>query len=291
MRMMLKRREPERTRIGKIRHSMRCGAADAGHRVKDGIDELAPLVKSTMTDAAHTMTDRAQSAASAAQTAAQSAAHTVAVKARPAAQSAAHRVAVKARPAAQSAAQTVAMKARPAAQSAAQTVVAKARPLGTEAMSRGTAALDVLLHGDPSSKKESRLHKIASLGAVSAPAVAAGKVGSTVKKKGNSAVALMAVGGASAMAMLWWRKSRADADAAWITEPEGDMEAGDAWHGGTSQNTYASSASSASAGPSRTAGSSRTGRSHTSSSKVKSGAKTEECEDPASCKDPAHTWP
>ena len=173
------------------------------------IERIRCGVQSRTADAAQVVADRARPLAGDAANAAQHAAQSAAASVSDAANVAAHSVAE-------------------AAATAAQSVAERARPLANEAATRGAAAWTILRYGAPA---PSPMTRIAAL----LPTTAVAKAGSTVKSKGNSAVALMAVGGVAAAAVMWWRKSRVGTDSVWILdEDDSDVEPPDGWHEGSS---------------------------------------------------------
>jgi hypothetical protein len=224
--------EPEPGRVEKIKRSVQCHAAGAAQRVQIGVADATPKVKERVTGVSATVSGRAQDVA------------------RNAAD-AAHNVA------------GFAQTAAGTASSAAQTVAVKTRPARDEAVTRGTAAWSILRYGAP---KPSLAMSLAAV-----PLAAAGKVGSTMTSKRGSAAALAAAGGVATMGVLWWRRSRADSEGLWITDPGAsadDDEPRAGWHESPAPGVRAGDAKSVSASE-----------------------KPVDCVDPETCRDPAHTWP
>jgi uncharacterized iron-regulated membrane protein len=171
------------------------------------IERIRCGVQSRTADAAQAVAERARPIAGEAAQAAQAAAQTAAASVSDAATTAARSVA-------------------DAAATAAQSVAERARPLASEAASRGSAAWMIVRHGTP----PSAMSRVTAL----LPTTAVTKAGSTMRSKGNSAVALMAIGGVAAAGVMWWRRSRIGTDSVWILdEDDSDIEPPDGWHEGS----------------------------------------------------------
>ena len=109
------RKEPH-SRLGTIGHSVSDHTADAGHKLREEFDDVAPKVAAAASKAAHTV-----------------------------AEDVAPRVAAAASKAAHTVTEDVAPKVAAAASKAAHTAVERSRPARAEAASRGSAALSGLL--------------------------------------------------------------------------------------------------------------------------------------------------
>ena len=152
--------------------------------------------------------DRTSGAAGSAQTAAMSAAGTAQDTAQQVADRAtlvAHQVADRA----SDAAALMAGRARPVAQ--------RARPLAAEAASRGSAAWYVIRHGAPRPSPMARMAGVMPVVAV------------TAARRGRAPLGLMALGGAAAVGLLWWRRSRAAVDSVWVLDSDSDTEQVERW--------------------------------------------------------------
>lgn len=99
------------------------------------------------------------------------------------------------------------------AQVATAVMAERARPVAAEAASRAGAAWQVLLHGAPQPSPMSRVVSVVPLAAVT-----------TAARRGRAPIALMAFGAAGAVGLLWWRRSRAEADSVWVLDSDADVE-------------------------------------------------------------------
>jgi len=118
---------------------------------------------------------------------------------------------------AQVAAAMMADRARPMARAAGE----RARPVAAEAASRGGAAWQVLLHGAPQPSPMARVVSVVPLAAVT-----------TAARRSRAPIALMAVGAAGAVGLLWWRRSRTGTDSVWILDSDADVEPMGRWQEG-----------------------------------------------------------
>jgi hypothetical protein len=93
----------------------------------------------------------------------------------------------------------------------------RARPMAAEAASRGSAAWQVLRHGAPQSSPMARVVGVMPVAVT------------TVARRGRAPMALMVLGAAGAVGLLWWRRSRGDADSVWILDSDSDVEPVGRW--------------------------------------------------------------
>jgi ferric-dicitrate binding protein FerR (iron transport regulator) len=110
------RKEPTHSRLGTIGHSVSDHTTEAGHKVREEFDDVAPKVAAAASKAAHTVADDV-----------------------------APKVAAAASKAARTVTDDVAPKVAAAASKAAHTAVERSRPARAEAASRSSAALSGLL--------------------------------------------------------------------------------------------------------------------------------------------------
>ena len=202
MRMPFSHEEPQ-SRLERVRCAVRDRASGAAHSVSGAVG----TAQHTAMRAQHTAM-RAQSRAMKAQSTAMSAAST----AQDTAQQVADRAAVVAHQVADRAsvaAAVMAERARPVAE--------RARPLATEAASRGGAAWQVLRHGAPQPSPMARMAGVMPAAAV------------TAARRSRAPLALMALGAAGAVGLLWWRRSRAEVDSVWILDSDSDVEPVGRW--------------------------------------------------------------
>lgn len=172
------------------------------------LDRARCAVRDRTSNAAHSVSGAAGSAQSAAMRAA-SATQGTALQVADRANVVARQMAGRA----QVAAVVVTDRARP--------MTERARPVAAEAASRGGAAWQVLLHGAPQPSPMARVASIVPLAAVG-----------TAARRSRTPIGLMALGAAGAVGLLWWRRSRADADSVWILDSDADVEPVGRWQEG-----------------------------------------------------------
>lgn len=173
-----------------------------GERMRCAVQNRAAGAAHTLSGAAGTAAVTAQGAAVTAACAAQDAAHVVADRATVAAHGVADR-----------------------AGTAAGAVAERARPLAAEAADRGSAAWHIIRYGAP---RPSPLTRVTSFVPVTTV--------TTVARRSKAPMALMALGAAAGVCVMWLRRARMDRDSVWILDEDSDSEPVGRWQEGDSRN-------------------------------------------------------
>ncbi|MEY9892408.1 hypothetical protein ABIA35_000464 [Catenulispora sp. MAP12-49] len=101
---------------------------------------------------------------------------------------------------------------------AAGVMAERARPVAAEAAARGGAAWQAIRYGAPQPSPMARIASVMPVAVVT-----------TAARRGRAPIGLMVLGAAGAVGLLWWRRSRSNADSVWILDSDPDIEPVGRW--------------------------------------------------------------
>ncbi|WP_370364870.1 hypothetical protein [Catenulispora sp. GP43] len=114
-------------------------------------------------------------------------------------------------------ANVVAQQVADRASVAAAVMAERARPVAAEAAARGGAAWQAIRYGAPQPSPMTRIASVMPVAVV------------TSARRGRAPLGLMVLGAAGAVGLLWWRRSRSNADSVWILDTDTDVEPVGRW--------------------------------------------------------------